>query len=366
MVGRKLDKNGIRKNADISIKAKQQLEPNLHGKTNCLTTVSKDNLVYKFRQDTPTSIDSKKHPTLRANAGGKTKGIGLDLGYNLRRLTVLECSRLQTIPENYKFILFDIDYKISYICKSNQCLNSKLCKNVKLKDAKTRLQLKKLRSVVSTTNNSKEKVLWSIKGEKLINPKNVKSKIAIEDKKQLKAIVSCIINDSSDLELLFFQKEILNVTRNVNIVIKKLDGQDHQECVQSISKCGDFMTMRYTLKKEDLNQVVADIFEIQMEFQCIGKSWNNTWEENLKKVKLSTILIWINPIIESIIYTYAKTSPNMQLSILNLESTLKMVSKFQICYLKTEGIYTSNSSAYKLLGNGWTVEVIKHILSFLE
>ncbi len=48
MVGRKLDENGIRKDNDPNIKAEQRLEQNLNGKTNCLTSVQKDNLVMRL------------------------------------------------------------------------------------------------------------------------------------------------------------------------------------------------------------------------------------------------------------------------------------------------------------------------------
>jgi DNA (cytosine-5)-methyltransferase 3A len=53
----------------------QRLEPKTDGKTNCLTSVSKDNL--------------------------------LTDGYKLRRLTPIECARLQTIPEWYEWIVSD-------------------------------------------------------------------------------------------------------------------------------------------------------------------------------------------------------------------------------------------------------------------
>jgi DNA-cytosine methyltransferase len=74
MVGRKLDENGVRKD-NSNIKAVQRLEPKTDGKTNFLTSVHKDNL--------------------------------LTDGYKLRRLTPVECSRLQTIPEWYKWIVSD-------------------------------------------------------------------------------------------------------------------------------------------------------------------------------------------------------------------------------------------------------------------
>ena len=75
MVGRRIDGNGIRKDTDKSIPAVQRLEPNTDGKTGCLTSVQKDNLITN--------------------------------GYKLRRLTPVECARLQTIPEWYKWTVSD-------------------------------------------------------------------------------------------------------------------------------------------------------------------------------------------------------------------------------------------------------------------
>lgn len=48
MVGRKTDENGVRKDYDRNIRAKQRFELAPLGKTNCLTTVLKDNLVMQI------------------------------------------------------------------------------------------------------------------------------------------------------------------------------------------------------------------------------------------------------------------------------------------------------------------------------
>lgn len=80
----------------------KMLEAREDGKTNCITTVQKDNLVYSYRQDTPIKEDSDKYQTLRHNPGGKTRGVGLQLNTSrIRRLTPLECERLQTMKDGY-------------------------------------------------------------------------------------------------------------------------------------------------------------------------------------------------------------------------------------------------------------------------
>lgn len=185
------------KSRTVRLPTEQQLEPRHDGKTNCLTTVQKDNLVMQinpskesggkqpyqqnriydsegispalcahkadllitdkisdYRQDNPTHVDTDKHPTLRANVGGKLRGIGITIpeatkkGYveiqpgecfdfehpdsstrrgrkmtdksntlmasetkfmqltkdfRIRRLTPKECQRLQSVPEWYSW-----------------------------------------------------------------------------------------------------------------------------------------------------------------------------------------------------------------------------------------------------------------------
>ena len=91
----------------------QQLEPREDGKTNTLTSVSKDNLIMQinpstesggkqpYQQNRVYSIEGQM-PALMSEFRGNI----LD-DYKLRRLTPTECARLQTIPEWYKWIVSD-------------------------------------------------------------------------------------------------------------------------------------------------------------------------------------------------------------------------------------------------------------------
>jgi DNA-cytosine methyltransferase len=85
---------------------KQVLEPRYDGKTNCLTSVQKDNLVAygcDFRSDEGFRIRTEeKSSTLMARARQDVYGTGLVATSKLiRRLTPVECERLQTVPDNY-------------------------------------------------------------------------------------------------------------------------------------------------------------------------------------------------------------------------------------------------------------------------
>jgi site-specific DNA-cytosine methylase len=77
------------------------------GKTYCLDTGNTNAVQisdWNFSQTIPTNSDkSKKHRALLSQCGGKTKGIGIYNNNNsrIRRLTPLECERLQTVKDNY-------------------------------------------------------------------------------------------------------------------------------------------------------------------------------------------------------------------------------------------------------------------------
>ena len=121
----------------------QRLEPKTDGKTNCLTSVSKDNLILQLpRGYNKGGLHAEKSPALSANAWeqnnlavigniydnghnsqagrvygidgkstalrGEAGGVGSKTGLymdgmRIRRLTPTECARLQTVPEWYKW-----------------------------------------------------------------------------------------------------------------------------------------------------------------------------------------------------------------------------------------------------------------------
>jgi DNA-cytosine methyltransferase len=69
VVNRRLDKHGVRKDGQLDLPFTKQLEVSDTGKSNCLTTFTKDNVLVN--------------------------------GMQWRKLTPLECERLQTVPDNY-------------------------------------------------------------------------------------------------------------------------------------------------------------------------------------------------------------------------------------------------------------------------
>jgi len=89
----------------------QQLEPRTDGKTNCLTSVQKDNLVFTknflqlpgYRIDNQVFYEDNKHGTLDTHAN-RPKVLVNNI---IRRLTPTECERLQTVKDGYTAIASD-------------------------------------------------------------------------------------------------------------------------------------------------------------------------------------------------------------------------------------------------------------------
>lgn len=116
VVGRRINEQGHRDDYNEAIQHFQYFEVNEEPqKTNCLTTVQKDNMIA-----IPVIPDGKGQFVIKAAGGkeipvyevrggritikGKTYPIKLADGfYIIRKLTVTECKRLQTVPEEYVF-----------------------------------------------------------------------------------------------------------------------------------------------------------------------------------------------------------------------------------------------------------------------
>lgn len=121
IVGRRINKQGHRDDYNEAIPHFQYFEVNSDPqKTNCLTTVQKDNMIAVpagyYGHNIGLEIkaeDGKTYPVYEVRGGkiairGKEYPIKLADGlYIIRKLTVTECKRLQTVPESYVFPVSD-------------------------------------------------------------------------------------------------------------------------------------------------------------------------------------------------------------------------------------------------------------------
>lgn len=103
MVGRRINEDGHRDDYNIDIPHVQRFEINENPqKTNCLTTVQKDNVIIERSDGKTLPVYEVRNGMITIN--GKSYPINLTDGfYIIRKLTVTECKRLQTVPDSYVF-----------------------------------------------------------------------------------------------------------------------------------------------------------------------------------------------------------------------------------------------------------------------
>lgn len=97
------------KSCESGLNTEQMLEPRYDGKTNCLTSVQKDNLVCKIMGEKANTLTPDAYlATGERNRDENGKAVLTSMcDRRLRRLTPTECERLQTVPDGYTSIVSD-------------------------------------------------------------------------------------------------------------------------------------------------------------------------------------------------------------------------------------------------------------------
>ena len=352
VVGRRINDMGKRADNDKDVECVQAFEPKIDGKSGCLTTVPKDNMVieskYYVSDKQMKRIDvgsikrcggvsferpGKEWEKCSALLARHYKGISGKQHYpvikeidGLRKLTPLECERLQTVPDNYTEVLYTNKiYKYVGNNKSKDCL----WENVKLGDV----------NGMSGLINSENCVLNITRG---------------------------LLDMERPIQLLKqdFQK------LNVNIVIEKLERRvvEQEECVIDITKIGTSMETLYTRIKKEMSSVLGGMSNVLMVRSITGKLLKITLVGNYQEKKSFIMLIVLRMIIELKICTYVNQKVNIRLCIDNLNDYLMNSSNVVLSNLIMEHIISkvSDTARYKMLGNGWTVDVIAHLFKGLK
>jgi hypothetical protein len=267
-------------------------------------------------QDVAYTIDANYHKGTNTLAKSRRSLVGDAINLNaqeakIRRLTPIECERLQGFPDGFTEFGIDIKELVTY----------KKCGNIEIWN---KAQIEKIRN------------------------QYVRFRVVLENKKPISVIASCTTNDGSEMELPSCQNVNSNPKVSVHIAIDRLEQSERWGCVINITKCGDSMVTRYTLRRNDNGQVEMATSEIATDGTLTPKSWKPILEENSEKTKLSTISTQINWIIESLISTYAHAQ-SMELSMHNSDGLSKTESTWEISYLKTVSTERiSDSSRYKM------------------
>lgn len=123
IVGRKINELGKREDYNNDIPISQYLEIRQDKKSNCLTTVYKDSVVPYFKTDKRLKIKFGQNKASCLTGGAHSGGNHSDMDVLVidpnvvRRYSVRECFRLQTVPEHYIDKILDCGVSNSQLYK---------------------------------------------------------------------------------------------------------------------------------------------------------------------------------------------------------------------------------------------------------
>lgn len=359
-------------------KTEQRLEIRSDEKTNTLTTVQKDNQVV-YLPDSNYSERSKrqiiknsKHPHQKSvavctNSNMTGSGVNVLTTDNLhyRKLTPRECFRLQTVPEHYIDKILNsgelyrhFQYFYNRLTQSND--EGGKCKSVKSMTVSNQLQAEKLNYAINTTLDSLDTELLRKLGRLSIKADYAQKVGASVIVKLQKVYASSTTRHGSE--------KTINQPESVRFVLKTSE-VDGVECVLgTLNQSKNMETqIRLTLTPEENSSLmgikVSNISKIQTVDGLIELLRKRLSEESCEEVKWYTTLMATNLIIAKAIFLFANLEHNTYLCIDSLSQSHCNSLEVGISTLKMENIKpTSNSALYKIAGNGWTDEVIAHLL----
>jgi len=285
-------------------------------------------------------------------------------GFICRKLTPIECERLQTFPDNYTEVL--LSKNILYICSETNLIKV-WQKNAELKNVNQISQVKPLNYATSIILDLLELEQLTKKWRQ--TKRNVHTQLAQKTQKQNKDTASYTTIDGLDTEAQNCLTEILKKIKNVNIVMQPLEKKEaeQEECVVNITKTGLDMEMLYSQIVNGVKLSQEDTMAKLVVKTGTGLYLKISWEEPLNLQRSFIILTLIKQIIISKIYTYVKIKVNIKAAISNSELLPQNCLKVELLDFQMESIsLNSNSQRYKSLGNGWTVDVVAHIFSFIN
>lgn len=102
MRGSRINDRGVRDDYNFNIKPKQRIEIKEEPKSNCLSTVKKDNLICVLTDKSQTILSTIYKENAKSMIKRNKKGLLVNFDNSKwRKLTPLECERLQTFHDNY-------------------------------------------------------------------------------------------------------------------------------------------------------------------------------------------------------------------------------------------------------------------------
>lgn len=332
IVGRRINEKGVRDDYNKDVPIKQTLEVQPSVKSRCLTTVEKDCLL--SLEDPGRYPDAYNRPELL-----------------WRKLTPVECERLQTVPDK------------EIICIFTLCLDQ-------------------VKNYVSAVERSPKLLKLALNAEK--TELNEFAKLVTQDILQSNQQIKHIALRNADMQI---QRQIKQYTQ-VNPVENNTIAGDVENVAmrQSQNQEGDFALVDAFINITEGRITHFGKAELHLKgnhstTQLNGgrplKLFGNEIMEFVKDVGVETqkindtssiyttlLALGINNIEQMLatFYLFAKNATTGYTHDTTSKKNLSVQFKINDGYTSC----VSNSQRYKMLGNGWTVDVIAHILSFAK
>lgn len=315
-------------------------------------------ILQKGRGNNPGGIKAKNGKT-PALTGSRWEQNNYLFNGRIRRLTPIECERLQTVDDNYSLKGLETHYQALYNDVNENYTGEIKCKeSAKSKNVINQSQIGKLNSAINTIIDSLGTEQLKSQENLLIKAGFVLLKGAKINSKQLRISASNIIKNGRENNQLINQK-------NVKFVVTPLE-TGRAECVLSIMGLGLDIKTLYIPSQEDINHMEIkeeNIIKIQMVNGLIKLLQKKNLKESCEKGRLFTMLTLINLIITRAIFLCVKQTQITSLCIDSLSMLRENLLEMGLLSFKMENIVEiSNTARYRMLGNGFTVDVVAYLL----
>ena len=341
------------KSREIGLNTEQHLEPRFDGKTNCLTSVQKDNLVMlNERQKANHKNGDEKANTFLSTSwkGSQANGMTLVGTTKIRRLTPTECERLQTVPDNKIICIFELclDQVKNYVSAVEQ--NPKLLKLALSAEKEKLNEFVKLANQNTKQNNQKTKCIVQ-QGVDMMIQRQINQCTKINQKEN-----NTTVNNVENIVMCKSQnQEAASVLPNAFINIT--EGRIMHFGTEELHR-NDSHSTTYLNGKKPLVLFGSEIMELVKDVDAGMK-------KNSDMIFTSTILSALSiSSLEQMLATYYLFAKNAITGYIPNATNQKSLSvQFQINDGYTSCV--SDTQRYRMLGNGWTVSVVSHIFSFI-
>jgi len=333
IVGRRLNERGVREDYNKDVPRTQCLQVKHNSdKSGTLTTVEKDNVL------------SENEPGRYPNAYDDKKLVW-------RKLTPLECERLQTVPDKVFFVNFEIciDQAKNFV--------SAVSKNPKLQKLVSNAEREELLECVKfAAKNTRQRDLKT----KPIAHQNVGTLTQTQIRECIKTSLKGLNTNAKDAES-------CATSRNLNIEASFV-GWDVSTIITEGKTIG--LGKGASLLKDNLsprvksgkNALSISGIEMTQLAEDVAKGLNTKTVSNSTSIMSS---LFSTKSIEQMLTIYYLFAENV-IDGYTPKETRKENTYLPLIVLEGYTSVVSDSQRYKMLGNGWTIDVITHIMKNME